>query len=361
MQSMLSAFAGYTVDWARGQVSFGGVHAGSRITLRETFWTDLAWWRVHLAERYSIQWTEQEVVEAAITGTDASGWGTGQLAWVDGQRLEQQLQFTRAEQGRPINWRELLGIVRVVERYGPQLEGRTVLIETDNMAAKCSSARRSSKAPDMQELIRRLVDLCERHHIRLRLTHTPGAKLDRPDQSSRGDPVEEPRQRLASRWFAQLERAYGQPTRFLGPERGHRSSDGAPAPADGIFDWFHPTFATVGSALRLLHERAARALESGTDYRALALVPSAPGAAWNSLVKHSAVVGRLAVGSGAFEEHRGGAWRTVPARRDMLLVAYPRVAGGRVWPALLEAGVHWRRFHSGEGGARVGARWLLPV
>ena len=96
MQSMLSAFAGYTVDWSRGQVSFGGAHAGSRITLRGTFWTDLAWWRVHLVERYSVQWSEQDVVEAAITGTDASGWGTGQLAWVDGQRLEQQLQFTRA-------------------------------------------------------------------------------------------------------------------------------------------------------------------------------------------------------------------------------------------------------------------------
>eukprot|EP00966_Prymnesium_polylepis_P191790 4444659-Prymnesium_polylepis.1 len=47
-----------------------------------------------------------------------------------------------------------------------------------------------SKAPDMQELIRRLhvVHLCEN----LRLTHTPGVKLIRPDQTSRGDSVEEP-------------------------------------------------------------------------------------------------------------------------------------------------------------------------
>merc|ERR1711965_635142 len=106
-----------------------------------------------------------EVAEAAITGTDASGWGTGQLAWVDGQRLEQQLRFTLAERRRPINWRELLGIVRVVEVYGHLLRGRVVLIETDNMAAKGAAARRASRAADMQELVRRLVDLCERYEI----------------------------------------------------------------------------------------------------------------------------------------------------------------------------------------------------
>ena len=39
-----------------------------------------------------------------------SGWGTGQLvAWLDGGREEVQLEFTAAEQWRPINWRELIG------------------------------------------------------------------------------------------------------------------------------------------------------------------------------------------------------------------------------------------------------------
>eukprot|EP00966_Prymnesium_polylepis_P300185 6937260-Prymnesium_polylepis.1 len=74
------------------------------------------------------------------------------------------------------------------------------------MAAKGAAARRSSTATDMQELFRRLVDGCERHRIRLRLTHTPGAKLDRPDQTSRGDPVEEPRQRLEEARFTELSR-----------------------------------------------------------------------------------------------------------------------------------------------------------
>eukprot|EP00966_Prymnesium_polylepis_P080872 1873627-Prymnesium_polylepis.1 len=60
------------------------------------------------------------------------------------------------------------------------------------MASKFAAAKGVSKAKDIQELIRRLVALCEKYEITLRLTHTPGVKLIR----SRGDPVEEPRLRL---------------------------------------------------------------------------------------------------------------------------------------------------------------------
>ena len=56
--------------------------------------------------------------EAAITGTDASGWGTGQVAWLDGGREEEVLIFTRAERRRPINFRELRGCLRVLELWG---------------------------------------------------------------------------------------------------------------------------------------------------------------------------------------------------------------------------------------------------
>lgn len=55
--------------------------------------------------------------------------------------------------------------------------------------------------------MRRIVALCERHDIDVRVTHTPGLKLDRPDQTaSRGDPVEEPRQRYSHAIFAAVER-----------------------------------------------------------------------------------------------------------------------------------------------------------
>ena len=109
-----------------------------------------------------------------LAGTDASGWGTGQVLWMDGSREEHVLRFTAAEKRRPINWRELLGILRVAEVAGERLRGRTLLVETDNMAAKGASVKMASKAADMQELIRRLFRLSEVHGFTLRVTHTPG-------------------------------------------------------------------------------------------------------------------------------------------------------------------------------------------
>ena len=121
-----------------------------------------------------------------LAGTDASGWGTGQVIWLDGAREGSVLRFTAAEKRRPINWRELLGILRVCEVGGERLRGKVVLIETDNMAAKGASEKLSSKAEDMQELVRRLLLSAERFGFELRVTHTPGEKLDRPDLSYRG-------------------------------------------------------------------------------------------------------------------------------------------------------------------------------
>ena len=124
--------------------------------------------------------------------------------WLDGQREEIQLKFTAAERAHPINWRELLGIVRVAKAWGARLRGARLLVETDSMVAYEVGRRSRARVAAMQELVRRLVDCCERHDIELALTHTPGVKLDRPDQTSRGDAVEEPRQRLGAQLFGEL-------------------------------------------------------------------------------------------------------------------------------------------------------------
>ena len=49
---------------------------------------------------------------------------------------------------KPVNWRELAGCVRILERWGPRLAGKRVVMETDNMAAmwcvrKCKARTRS--------------------------------------------------------------------------------------------------------------------------------------------------------------------------------------------------------------------------
>ena len=85
---------------------------------------------------------------AAICGTDASDWGTGQLMWRDGQRAEVSLEFTEAERQRSINWRELLGIVRVLETYGEELSGTSLLIEGDNTSSLAAATKGTSKAHD---------------------------------------------------------------------------------------------------------------------------------------------------------------------------------------------------------------------
>ena len=87
------------------------------------------------------------------------------------------LPFTPAEQSRSINWRELLGILRVFEFFGARMRGMLVLVETDNMAAKGAAAELSSKSEDMQELVRRLLERAAEVH-----THTRAeARQTRPD------------------------------------------------------------------------------------------------------------------------------------------------------------------------------------
>ena len=80
------------------------------------------------------------------------------------------------------------------------------------MAAMGAAAKLSSKAEGMQELVRRLLELAESYGITIRLTHTPGVKLDRPDQTSRGDLVEEPRLRLTAEAFEPMARHHGGPS-----------------------------------------------------------------------------------------------------------------------------------------------------
>ena len=169
--------------------------------------------------------------------------------WDSGLRAETSLRFTLAERARSINWRELLGIVRVLEQFGTELRGRTLLVEGDNTSSLAAAENASSKAEDSQELVRRLVELTERFMLTVRFTHTPGVKLDRPDQTSRGDPIEEPMVRLKRSEYNLIERRWGPFSEWLGAERRYADAASMGGVTGGI--WMHPSFSTVGSALRL--------------------------------------------------------------------------------------------------------------
>jgi hypothetical protein len=322
MQGMLSQFKGLVVDWRRGAVSFAG-EAWRHLRVGEGFWRDLQWWHDHLVTRSLIPFESEDHAEAVLAGTDASGWGTGQVLWLHGGREESQLIFTKAEKRRPINWRELLGIVRAAALGSSRLRGKTLLVETDNMAANGAVRKKASKAADMQELLRRLLRLGERFGFALKCTHTPGEKLDRPDQTSRGDSVEEPRTRLMPSSFTKIESRWGGFSSFIGAEREVARASSKPT---STRIWAHPTFSTVGSALRRVQETLST--RDGHHHgRALVLVPDDPRPAWNKALKHGVVVGRWAAGEGGFESSWLGAWRPTPVYRPMRLVLFPRSAG----------------------------------
>ena len=356
MQAMLSQFKGLVVDWRRGKVSRGPDGRAHAMTVDAAFWRDLEWWRDAFERSNCVPvGEERERGEAAVTGTDASDWGTGQLAWLDGGREEVVLQFTQAEKRRPINWREMLGSLRIFEVFGPRLKGRKVLVETDNMASKQAAEKMASKAGDMQELIRRLLELTAEYDILIHWTHTPGVKLIRPDQTSRGDACEEPRARLRAGVFSVVESRWGPFTEMLGAEREHvtgRREQESESPRDGgavigseygerLF--LHPTYNTVGSALRLAGERmsAAAGMES---VGGIVIVPWDEGGVrppWARLLRHFAVVGRLEEGGSHLEASVLGKWQAVRARRGALILAFPRARAGAV-KLLLRYDEGWR-------------------
>ena len=141
MQGMLRQFAGLEVDWARGSVKYANCD-WSAVRLTPAFWRDLVWWQGALRTANSVPLGRSAIGEAAITGTDASDYACGELAWIDGAREEMVCIFSNAEKRRPINFRELLGVYRLVERWGPRLSGRTLLIDIDNSATVGAASAR---------------------------------------------------------------------------------------------------------------------------------------------------------------------------------------------------------------------------
>ena len=147
--------------------------------------------------------------------------------------------------------------------------------------------------------------------------------MHRPDQTSRGNPIEEPRQRLTRQEFAGIEAVSGPYSEFLGTEREHAV---ASADCDGKARlWAHPSMATVGTTLRLVLDRA-RSQGAG-NVEATILVPEDTTAGWWSMTKHFAVVGSLESG-GQIEENRLGSWVATTRKRRVLILRYPRTAGG---------------------------------
>mmetsp|Transcript_66296 Transcript_66296/g.198036 ORF Transcript_66296/g.198036 Transcript_66296/m.198036 type:complete len:2091 (+) Transcript_66296:2828-9100(+) len=331
MQAMIRQFGGLEVDWIRGSVRcLRGEWRPARVCA--AFWRDLVWLRSALLTANCTPLQTEPAPSAVIAGTDASDHACGELVWIDGAREESVLLFTHAEKRRPINFRELLGLLRVVQIWGPRLAGHTILTDIDNTCAFEGARKLHAKASDLQELLRQLYELCARYGIRVRAVHTPGRLLHRPDQTSRGATPEEPRLRVRATVFSGLAGRFGPFSEFLGAERHHPQ---AAARADAQRLWFHPTFATVATTLRLLVDRFEMA--PSRCPRAFVLVPWDPSASWWGMTRHFLCVGRFGVGSRHLEESRLGTWVPVSSRRAAVLLSFPRAAGSASLPLSLMA------------------------
>ena len=88
---------------------------------------DMDWWEHHLSHRSLYPFEEKPAAAAGvITGTDASGWGTGQVACLDGGREETNLYICCSRPRREAS--SLCG-------------GGQVLVDTYNMAAKGAAGK----------------------------------------------------------------------------------------------------------------------------------------------------------------------------------------------------------------------------
>ena len=162
----------------------------------------------------------------------------------------------------------------------------------------------------MQKLVRRLLGYCQAHDIRLRVTHTPGAYLTRPDRLSRSLMPEQPRLRLRQAPYARLAARFGPFDSFLGAEREHPRDAAASAPQAGEGGrgvagprlWVHPAHETVAATLRMIGEQLS--VDPARCASGLVILPYSPGAAWWKLTRHLHEAGRFPEGSGHLEANR---------------------------------------------------------
>ena len=132
--------------------------------------------------------------------------------------------------------------------------------------------------------------------------------------------------------FGIMSRRFGPFTEFISAERQHPQRAERLEQAARL--WVHPTFTTVGSAMRLIGERLMA--PDGERAAGLLVVPESRTARWGSLLNHFLVVGRRPEGDAHLEKSQMGTWRHVMSLRPELILSFPRAAGSsvrRAWVA----------------------------
>jgi hypothetical protein len=127
---------------------------------------------------FGISAEDIEVLTGDASGTMGGGW------W----RHERMAFRFQPEECAPIvssNYRELKTAVAMLQRWGPRLRGRRVLIRTDNSTTASVVNSMSTQAPALQDLARDLYDVCREYGIIVSARHIAGLKNGLADRLSR--------------------------------------------------------------------------------------------------------------------------------------------------------------------------------
>ena len=253
----------------------------ARVRLSRQALRDLRWWR-HIGQADVARAIWRPPTDRVLH-TDAS-----RLAWggvLDGTVPAQGFWRGRAR-SRHINYLELMAVLLSVQRFYGELQGASVLLWVDNMTVVHILTNRTSRSPELMELLRRVWRLLDSAGIDITVRWIASKENTLADALSRGSPFDD-LQINDEAWHA-LEERWGPHTidryataatarvaRFnsLLPEP---ASEGAMALAQ---EWRHednnfvfPPVSELPRIAQLLHERP--------SLSATLVVPHWPAQAW---------------------------------------------------------------------------------
>ena len=136
------------------------------ISAPKSLLSDLRWWRSALYRlknrSCSMPWLDWATRPKVTMLSDASG-DVGCGVWLGNQFFCHT--WTQDQLPNSVPWKELYPIIRVLERFGPQLAGSILLTATDSATNSFSINKGSSRAIGCNALLKRLSALERRHDI----------------------------------------------------------------------------------------------------------------------------------------------------------------------------------------------------
>ena len=158
-----------------------------RIRLTEGVKSDLRMWLLFLKEYNGVSIFQNQYWVG--TGdiqlyTDASG-GIGFGGYWAGRWFQGKWPQVVQLENRSIAWRELFPIVVAVVLWGHRMQGKRILLRSDNMAVVDIINKQTSKCPSIMKLVQFFVLQCLKLNVSFRAKHVMGSENNIADALSR--------------------------------------------------------------------------------------------------------------------------------------------------------------------------------